>query len=181
MDYLRTLGTAAVSSIVQKSGLNLPFSLGRKFPPLDALSIWTLYDATKRVYTSRSTLAPVLIPIQDDATLVSVFEFNSQQKRNLLPVAQNAVRRLRVTRHPDILKFMDVVEADDTIYIMTERVKPLSEELLSWEAKPVKDRQDWLLWGLHRITVRTRVHLNARYDRMGTCAALSLEIASCLY
>jgi SCY1-like protein 1 len=185
MDYLRTLGTAAVSSIVQKSGLNLPFSLGRKFPPLDALSIWTLYDATKRVYTSRSTLAPVLIPIQDDATLVSVFEFNSQQKRNLLPsllpVAQNAVRRLRVTRHPDILKFMDVVEADDTIYIMTERVKPLSEELLSWEAKPVKDRQDWLLWGLHRITVCTRVHLNARYDRMGTCAALSLEIASCLY
>jgi len=100
---------------------------------------------------------PVLIPIQDDATLVSVFEFNSQQKRNLLPVAQNAVRRLRVTRHPDILKFMDVVEADGTIYIMTERVKPLSEELISWEAKPVKDRQDWLLWGLHRITVRIQV------------------------
>jgi SCY1-like protein 1 len=181
MDYLRTLGTAAVSSIVQKSGLNLPFSLGRKFPPLDALSIWTLYDATKRVHTSRSTLAPVLILIQDDATLVSVFEFNSQQKRNLLPVAQNAVRRLRVTRHPDILKFMDVVEADGTIYIMTERVKPLSEELLLWEAKPVKDKQDWLLWGLHRITVRTRVHLNARYDRTGICAVLSLEIASCLY
>lgn len=52
MDYLRTLGTAAVSSIVQKSGLNLPFSLGRKLPPLDALSIWTLYDAIKRVYTT---------------------------------------------------------------------------------------------------------------------------------
>ncbi|KAH9993174.1 hypothetical protein BJV77DRAFT_1067320 [Russula vinacea] len=136
MDYLRSLGTAAVSSIVQKSGLNLPFSLGTKFPPLDALNIWTLYDATKR----------------DDATPVSVFEFNSQQRRNLLPVAQNAVRRLRVTRHPDILKFMDVVEADGTIYIMTERVRPLSEELSSWEAKPVKDRQDWLIWGLHRIT-----------------------------
>ena len=64
MDYLRTLGTAAVSSIVQKSGLNLPFTLGVKFPPLDALNIWTLYDATKRVYTSRSTLATVLIPVR---------------------------------------------------------------------------------------------------------------------
>jgi len=157
MDYLRTLGTAAVSSIVQKSGLNLPFSLGRKLPPQDALSIWTLYDATKRVYTTRLTIKPVLIPIQDDATPVSVFEFNSQHRRNLLPVAQNAVRRLRVTRHPDILKFMDVVEADGTIYIMTERIKPLSEELSSWETKPKKDRQDWLLWGLHRITVRTQV------------------------
>lgn len=52
MDYLRTLGTAAVSSIVQKSGLNLPFSLGRKLSPPDAHSIWTLYDAIKRVYTT---------------------------------------------------------------------------------------------------------------------------------
>ncbi|KAI9453132.1 armadillo-type protein [Lactarius psammicola] len=136
MDYLRTLGSAAVSSIVQKSGLNLPFSLGKKLPPLDTLSIWTLYDATKR----------------DDGTSVSVFEFNSQKWRNLLPVAQNALRRLRVTRHPDILKFMDAVEADGTIYIMTERVKPLSAELSSLESTSVKDKQDWILWGLHRIT-----------------------------
>jgi hypothetical protein len=46
---------------------------------------------------------------------------------------------------------MDAVEADGTIYIMTERVKPLSAEL---EATSVKDKQDWILWGLHRITVR---------------------------
>jgi hypothetical protein len=49
MDYLRTLGSAAVSTIVQKSGLNLPFSLGKKHPSLDPSSIWSLYDATKRV------------------------------------------------------------------------------------------------------------------------------------
>jgi SCY1-like protein 1 len=52
---------------------------------------------------------------------------------------------------------MDVVEGDGTIYIMTERVKPLSEELISWDTKPKKDRQDWILWGLHRITVRTKL------------------------
>jgi len=50
---------------------------------------------------------------------------------------------------------MDAVEADGTVYIMTEHVKPLSAELPSWEGKHVNDRQDWLLWGLHRITVRT--------------------------
>lgn len=49
---------------------------------------------------------------------------------------------------------MDAVEADGTIYIMTERVKPLSAELSSLEATSVKDKQDWILWGLHRITVR---------------------------
>ena len=116
-------------------------------------------------------MRPVLIPTQDDATPVSVFEFNSQHRRSLLPVAQNAVRRLRVTRHPDILKFMDVVEGDGTIYIMTERVKPLSEELISWEAKPVKDRQDWLLWGLHRVTVRTQV-LECSLGEYGRCSVV---------
>lgn len=116
------------------------------------------------------TFKPVLIPNQDDATPVSVFEFNSQHRRNLLPVAQNAVRRLRVTRHPDILKFMDVVEGDGTIYIMTERVKPLSEELISWDGKPVKDRQDWIIWGLQRITVRNSIsQLLARIEWEYAC------------
>ncbi|KAH9062370.1 armadillo-type protein [Lactarius vividus] len=162
MDYLRTLGSAAVSSIVQKSGLNLPFSLGKKLPPLDTLSIWTLYDATKR----------------DDGTPVSVFEFNSQKWRNLLPVAQNALRRLRVTRHPDILKFMDAVEADGTIYIMTERVKPLSAELSSLEATSMKDKQDWILWGLHRITVALSfVHTSCNAAH-GTVRISSIFISS---
>lgn len=53
---------------------------------------------------------------------------------------------------------MDAIEADGIVYIMTERVKPLSAELPSWEAKPVNERQDWLSWGLHRITVRVTVH-----------------------
>ena len=49
MDYLRTLGSAAVSSLVQKSGLTLPFSLGQKVASFEGKSIWTLYEATKRV------------------------------------------------------------------------------------------------------------------------------------
>jgi SCY1-like protein 1 len=47
MDYLRTLGSAAVSTLVQKSGLNLPFSLGSKLAQVEGY--YTLYDATKRV------------------------------------------------------------------------------------------------------------------------------------
>jgi SCY1-like protein 1 len=159
MDLLRTLGNVAVSTIVQKSGLNLPFSLGRRLSPIDASTIWILYDATKRVmsFSSTNLLSSLLNHIQDDGTLVSVFAFHGHQNRNLIPVAQNSVRKLRVTRHPDILKFMDAVEADGSIYIMTERVKPLSAELSSWEGTPTNGRQDWLLWGLHRIAVRASV------------------------
>lgn len=60
MDYLRTLGSAAVSSLVQKSGLTLPFSLGQKVASFEGKSIWTLYEATKRV---RVRLIPNLVMI----------------------------------------------------------------------------------------------------------------------
>ena len=49
MEYLKSLGSAAVSTIVQKSGLNLPFSLGAKNNAFEGKTIWSLYDATKRV------------------------------------------------------------------------------------------------------------------------------------
>ena len=49
MDLLRSLGSAAASSLLQKSGLNLPFSLGDKVTYFEDKTIWTLYDATKRV------------------------------------------------------------------------------------------------------------------------------------
>lgn len=55
MDFLRSLGSSAASSILQKSGLNLPFSLGDKVIFYEGKSIWTLYDAIKRVCSPRLT------------------------------------------------------------------------------------------------------------------------------
>ncbi|KAF9484514.1 ARM repeat-containing protein [Pholiota conissans] len=137
MDYLRTLGSAAVSTLVQKSGLNLPFSLGSKVAQVEAY--YTLYDATKR----------------DDGSPVSVFEYDlsDSSKKNIKTFAHNSVRKLRTTRHPDVLKFMDAIESDSTIYIMTERVRPLSSVLAHYASKSAQEKEDWLLWGLHRISV----------------------------
>jgi SCY1-like protein 1 len=109
---------------------------------------------------------------QDDSSLVSVFEFDGT-KRNLLPLAKNALRKLRTVRHPDVLKFLDVVETDTTVLIMTERVQPLSTALDAWRGKGVTEREDWLLWGLHRISVRG---LLVPSDRRFDCR-LSLQIA----
>ena len=53
MEYLRTLGTAAASSLLAKSGITLPFSLGSKVSYLDGRSIWTLYEAVKKVSPHR--------------------------------------------------------------------------------------------------------------------------------
>jgi SCY1-like protein 1 len=49
MEYLRNLGTAAASSLLQKSGIAYPFVLGDKISSFDGKTIWTLYDAVKRV------------------------------------------------------------------------------------------------------------------------------------
>ncbi|KAH8119599.1 hypothetical protein DFH11DRAFT_1565893 [Phellopilus nigrolimitatus] len=138
MDLLRNLGSAAVSSLVQKSGLNLPFSLGEKNAYFEGKSIWSLYDGTKR----------------DDGTPVSIFSFDSNQppRRNLLPLAKNALRKLRTVRHPDVLKFIDGVDSDSSVYIMTERVRPLGQAIQSSTAKSTKEKEDWNVWGLHRIS-----------------------------
>ena len=71
---------------------------------------------------------------------------------------------------------MDAVEADGTVYIMTERVKSLSAELSSWETKPASERQDWLLWGLHRITVRTPVPESSPWTDENSYTPLPLRI-----
>lgn len=88
---------------------------------------------------------------------MSVFEFDagSPGKRNVLGLAKNALRKLRTIRHPDVLKFMDGVETDSTVYIMTERVRPLSAALSEWSSKEAQEREDWLIWGLHRVSVRS--------------------------
>ncbi|KAG6370974.1 armadillo-type protein [Boletus reticuloceps] len=137
MDYLRNLGSAAVSTLVQKSGINLPFTLGQKVASCE--TFWVLYDATKR----------------DDGSPVSVFEYDFVHPLNkpTIPLAKNALRKLRTIRHPDVLKFMDVAESESAILIMTERVRPLSAALQTWASKSQQERQDWLLWGLHRVSV----------------------------
>ncbi|KLO19476.1 ARM repeat-containing protein [Schizopora paradoxa] len=138
MDLLRNLGSAAVSSLVQKSGLNLPFTLGDKVSFYEGKTIWTLYDALKR----------------DDSSPVSVFYFDANQpgKRNQLPLAKNALRKLRTVRHPDVLKFIDAVESDTSVYIMTERVQPLGKALQALSSKGEKEKEEWLMWGLQRLS-----------------------------
>ncbi|KAG1837506.1 hypothetical protein DFJ58DRAFT_734319 [Suillus subalutaceus] len=137
MDYLRSFGSAAVSTLVQKSGLNLPFSLGAKVYSCE--TFWTLYDATKR----------------EDGSLVSVFEYDLTHPLNksTIPLARNSLRKLRTIRHPDVLKFIDVVESDSAICIMTERVRPLPLALSQSSSNVPREREDWLIWGLHRISV----------------------------
>jgi len=37
---------------------------------------------------------------------------------------------------------------------MTERVQPLSNILPAWALRKASEKEEWLFWGLHRISVR---------------------------
>lgn len=37
---------------------------------------------------------------------------------------------------------------------MTERVRPLNAALSERAGKGAKEKEEWLIWGLHRISVR---------------------------
>lgn len=110
-----------------------------------------------RYSTRLKRILNLLCSHQDDGLPVSVFVFDSNQppRRNLLPLAKNALRKLRTVRHPDVLKYIDTVDSDSTVYIMTERVKPLGQAIQAWSTKGAKEREDWTVWGLQRISVRT--------------------------
>lgn len=141
------------------------------------------------VYADLLSLLPSLnFPLQDDSTPISVFSFDAStpfagrpDRRTFLPIAKNALKKIRSTRHPDMyvrmtfpkkrllelislslslpslllvsisLKFIDAHETESTIYIATERVKPLCS-ILS-DATSVKLEEEYIMWGLQKITV----------------------------
>ncbi|KAF2280595.1 ARM repeat-containing protein [Westerdykella ornata] len=123
MDFLKS----AVASAISK-GPAFGYSFGDRVDIDDAL--WTLHNGTKR----------------EDGSKCSIFSFDVNANRSRLPLARNAVRKLRTLRHPGVVKVLDTVETDSWIYIATERLSPLS-----WHVKRKSLSEETIKWGLHNI------------------------------
>ncbi|KAL2817861.1 armadillo-type protein [Aspergillus granulosus] len=123
MDFLKS----AVASAIAK-GSSFPYSLGDRVDV--AHSIWTLHNATKK----------------EDGSACSVFTFDIAANKSCLPLAKNAVRKSRTLRHPGVLKVLDTIETDTSIYIVTERVAPLS-----WHVKRKSISEETAKWGLYTV------------------------------
>ncbi|RUS19428.1 LOW QUALITY PROTEIN: hypothetical protein BC937DRAFT_87501 [Endogone sp. FLAS-F59071] len=115
--------------LLTKDGLSIPYTLGEKVEWYEGQSIWSLHHGTKK----------------DDGTPVSIFAFDCQKQRDRIPLAKNAFKKMRTIRHPDLLKYLDGVENEQVIYIVTEMVEPVQNQL----------RQDpdanLTLWGLYKV------------------------------
>ncbi|KAK6477679.1 N-terminal kinase-like protein isoform X1 [Huso huso] len=82
---------------------------------------------------------------------VSVFVFEVKPgSEEHTPVAKAALKRLKTLRHPNILSYVDGLETDKALYIVTEPVTPLGTHLNSLsEAGGCSELQ--ISWGLHQI------------------------------
>ncbi|KAH6627060.1 armadillo-type protein [Chaetomium sp. MPI-SDFR-AT-0129] len=123
MDFLKS----AVASAMAK-GPPFPYSFGDKVD-LDP-SIWTLYNGTRR----------------EDGSNCSIFSFDITANRSALPLAKNAVKKLRTLRHPGVIKVLDTVETESYIYIATERLVPLR-----WPVKRKSLSPETSKWGLYNV------------------------------
>ncbi|KAL9131048.1 MAG: hypothetical protein Q9217_000934 [Psora testacea] len=132
MDFLKS----AVASAISKDP---PFHY--KFGDRVTLrqSIWTLHNGTKR----------------EDGSDCSIFSFDVPNDRSRLPLARNAVRKMRTLRHPGVIKVLDTVETETYIYIATERVTPLE-----WHTNRKSLSEETSKWGLCTIS-NTLAFINA--------------------
>ena len=100
-----------------------------------------------------------------------MFTFDLQKNKSCVPLARNALRKLRTLRHPGIIKVFDTIETEADIHIVTEKVTPLT-----WLVKRRSISEETAKWGLHAVasTLKfinddaTSVHGNVRSSSIYT-------------
>lgn len=126
MEFLKS----AIGSAISK-GPPFPYSFGDRVDVEN--SIWSLFNGTKK----------------EDGSNCSIFSFEvNDSTRSRLPLAKNALRKLRTLRHPGVVRIIDTVETDTYIYIATERVTPLS-----WQVRRDSLNTETIKWGLYSTAI----------------------------
>ena len=56
------------------------------------------------------TISDLCLHLKDDGSDCSIFAFDVTADKSRLPLARNAVRKMRTLRHPGVIKVYDTVE-----------------------------------------------------------------------
>ncbi|XP_047441402.1 N-terminal kinase-like protein isoform X2 [Mugil cephalus] len=82
---------------------------------------------------------------------VSVFVYEMAQGTELqTQLAKAAFKRMKTLRHPNILAYVDGLETDKSLYLVTEQVTPLAVHLKAQAEKGGAGELE-VSWGLHQI------------------------------
>ncbi|CEP15877.1 hypothetical protein [Parasitella parasitica] len=115
--------------LLGKDNSGFGYSIGDKVEFYSDQSIWSLHRGTKK----------------EDGSEVSIFVFDFQKNKDKAQLARNAFKRIRTMRHPDVLRYLDGIETEQSIMFVTDPVEPLSNQL---NQDPDKNL---VLWGLYKV------------------------------
>ena len=134
---------AKLTALVSQS--SLPFDVTG--PYLPAAGQWTHAEGTYHNTQANSNASGA----------VSVFRIAAQSIEDpLVTFARNGVKRLKMLRHPNILRYIDNIEVEErgqhVVYLLTERVSSL-ERTMSDVVSTMgqRDREKFLMMGLEQI------------------------------
>lgn len=57
-----------------------------------------------------SNPSDLFVPLKEDGSDCSIFAFDVTADKSRLPLARNAVRKMRTLRHPGVIKVYDTIE-----------------------------------------------------------------------
>jgi SCY1-like protein 1 len=91
MDFLKSTLTSALSK-----GPPFPYTFNEKIVSNYSHGVFTLFNGTKR----------------DDGSACSIFSFEATTPTlvRVMPLAKNALRKLRTLRHPGVVRVLESVE-----------------------------------------------------------------------
>ena len=115
--------------------------------------------------------------IKEDGSACSVFKFvgNTQSDRRGIETARNGAKRLKLTRHPNVVHLRESVEVEKgdeiTIYVVTEAVQPLEEHLRSVPSG-THQRDEYFALGLRQVATAVSFLANdCKLVHGGVCMA----------
>ena len=71
---------------------------------------------------------------------------------SIVQLAKSAHKRLKTLRHPNVLLYVDGLETENVIYVVTEEVTPLGTFL-----KTNAPKESTISWGLYQVVVSIMV------------------------
>ncbi|EGC35135.1 hypothetical protein DICPUDRAFT_55347 [Dictyostelium purpureum] len=113
------------------SNQSFPYNVGNVVTGYVGRSVWTLHQGTKK----------------DDGSAVSIFNFDVKKNPSKLEVAKNGFKRAKTIRHPNFIKYLDGMENESNIYIVTEPVQPLDEQI-----EDIRSFENAISWGIYQVT-----------------------------
>ncbi|KAF9203815.1 hypothetical protein BGZ49_006016 [Haplosporangium sp. Z 27] len=129
MAYLSDFVKSTLSRVVLGKEIpSFPYTIGDRVDSFDS-TIWALHKGIKR----------------EDNSPVSILCFDCIRQKDKLPLARNAFKKFRTIRHPDLIKYIDGVETEAYIYIVTDPVTPLQDHLRA-DLDP-----NLIRWGLYKV------------------------------